>query len=733
MLHQRSDLAGLGFRQSAWRFLQDPKRYRETWHRLDADRQPLLPEATKRQMRTAEKILDRFRKQFGVLLSDDVGLGKTLVAVLIAGVFAGKGKRVRILAPNEYMRRKWEGDAKDHFAVLSTCKHLNIDPNAVKSGAVEKLHAGRVQVATHGRASKQKHLACDLLIVDEAHRARGEHTMFRKELKRQRKKYGRVLFLTATPFSIRADDLVSWLRFVGAPEEDRRKVRSFARLLTKFWSEGKERVPTRWLRDWRRVFPERHKAAIEALRRWVIRHSVENLPNEKEYFGEQENWEIRCPPADKKTLEVLLRSDRMLRLAHREGVAGKCQTNDPRFHVGWHLLRDESRKVSEALQSNEGGLEVPPHRQAAITHNISGIHARLDEIGEHPKVAAVADEIARVVEDGEKVLVFCYYHATAVEIGLALHNRLPSLPQAERDVRALWWCAWREVLVKLFADKHIVDDWEKPLNIFADWLSSPDICAKITSWIGCIPNDVESLADAIKKARVPKHPDQTVADAGKRLFAALGPAGSRSTQALLRYAADSSNRGHTFPAQQRSGKGRRAAESRMGGLPRTRVLALISRGETIGQRTSVALPFLWQRQLDTPMAIFNSPFGPDVLVATDRLSEGVDLHRYCRHVVHYELSPSPIRVVQRNGRLRRLGSWAWVTRQPIRVAYPQFRGTRDERLVAIMQGRLKCFDMLLGGAGGDVDTALDEDEQWKHEMLEEIREELKVNASLAVR
>ena len=118
------------------------------------------------------------------------------------------------------------------------------------------------------------------------------------------------------------------------------------------------------------------------------------------------------------------------------------------------------------------------------------------------------------------------------------------------------------------------------------------------------------------------------------------------------------------------------------------------------------------------MAIFNSPFGPDVLIVTDKLSEGVDLHRYCRHIVHYELSPSPIRIVQRNGRVRRLGSWASTTNRPIRIAYPAFGETRDHRLVEIMKGRLKRFDLLLGGTGSKIEgNVLDEDERWKYEIL----------------
>jgi len=114
---------------------------------------------------------------------------------------------------------------------------------------------------------------------------------------------------------------------------------------------------------------------------------------------------------------------------------------------------------------------------------------------------------------------------------------------------------------------------------------------------------------------------------------------------------------------------------------------------------------LYTREPDIVLALFNSPFGPDVLVTTDRLSEGVDLHRCCRHLIHYELDPSPVRTLQRNGRIRRVGGWASLVGKPIEYAYPSFRGTRDARAVEVMTERLKCFDLLLGGVPTvDVET-----------------------------
>ena len=106
---------------------------------------------------------------------------------------------------------------------------------------------------------------------------------------------------------------------------------------------------------------------------------------------------------------------------------------------------------------------------------------------------------------------------------------------------------------------------------------------------------------------------------------------------------------------------------------------------------------LYTGEPDIVLALFNSPFGPDVLVTTDHLSEGVDLHRCCRYLVHYELDPSPVRTLQRNGRVRRVGSWASLTGKPICYAYPTFGGTRDEKAVAIMKQRIDAFGLLLGG------------------------------------
>ena len=51
---------------------------------------------------------------------------------------------------------------------------------------------------------------------------------------------------------------------------------------------------------------------------------------------------------------------------------------------------------------------------------------------------------------------------------------------------------------------------------------------------------------------------------------------------------------------------------------------------------------------------FREKASPRIVVATDRLSESVDLHQRCRNLVHFELPWSPLRILQRVGRVWRI-------------------------------------------------------------------------------
>jgi superfamily II DNA or RNA helicase len=95
------------------------------------------------------------------------------------------------------------------------------------------------------------------------------------------------------------------------------------------------------------------------------------------------------------------------------------------------------------------------------------------------------------------------------------------------------------------------------------------------------------------------------------------------------------------------------------------------------------------------MRAFNTPFFPDILVCSEVMGEGVDLQRFCRHVIHHDLAWNPSTIEQRTGRIDRLGCMA-EGRQPIMVYLPYLAGTADERQYRVMTDREKWFRVVMG-------------------------------------
>jgi hypothetical protein len=96
------------------------------------------------------------------------------------------------------------------------------------------------------------------------------------------------------------------------------------------------------------------------------------------------------------------------------------------------------------------------------------------------------------------------------------------------------------------------------------------------------------------------------------------------------------------------------------------------------------------------LAAFNTPFFPEVLIASSVMAEGVDLHLCCRHVIHHDLDWNPSVIEQRTGRLDRLGSKAEVVNLPIKVDEPYIEGAQDERQFRVMKDRERWFNVVMG-------------------------------------
>jgi superfamily II DNA/RNA helicase len=96
------------------------------------------------------------------------------------------------------------------------------------------------------------------------------------------------------------------------------------------------------------------------------------------------------------------------------------------------------------------------------------------------------------------------------------------------------------------------------------------------------------------------------------------------------------------------------------------------------------------------MRTFNSPFFPEVLVASNVMAEGVDLHRFCRYVIHHDLCWNPSTLEQRTGRVDRIGAKVEQCGQPIRVYVPYIAETQDEKMYRVVMDREKWFSVIMG-------------------------------------
>jgi ERCC4-related helicase len=600
-------------------------------------------------MRTAHAILEKLKTQKGMLLADDVGTGKTTVAAWVILAFAKSGKTISVLAPNRSMRRRWQEEIEWLLIAYAALE----SPRSQVQKTVKEL-TKRIRFRTHFIVTNTD-LQRDLLVIDEAHRAKNEHTQFARRIKKVAD-HTRLLVLTATPFSLSIEELNSLLKRIGAPAETLLACKALARQLEKLWSGSG--IGQR--EEFANELVHRLKEARKAIRGVVFRTSVEELSTrEKQLYGEKEPWAIAVDAAEPEHLQLLAEMDRL-------GQVGKLRHhhNDPRFHQGWAYI--------EQVLANKRPLESD--RDVFTLHQKTA-RQLLGELGQHPKLAAVSKAIGQVVAHGEKVVVFCDHHATAAEVAVRLakhlgtHRRVPGIKR-QKLARVLHHLLNEQATIAEVLEL----DWhaEAGLDNYCDWLASPGLAAQLS---------VRGITlERLERSSRSKEPALFLAEAS-HLFLRLIERQSYSTRAqLLRY------------------------PKHLPGRTCSRVVALCNPPQIIAAK---ALGGIFQTgEPDTTMALFNSTFGPEVLVTTDRLSEGVDLHRHCRHLVHYELDPSPLRVIQREGRVRRIDSWSCRTGKPVQVAWPALKGTRDERLVEIVANRLQQFDMLLGGVNQQINGDL---------------------------
>jgi hypothetical protein len=114
-----------------------------------------------------------------------------------------------------------------------------------------------------------------------------------------------------------------------------------------------------------------------------------------------------------------------------------------------------------------------------------------------------------------------------------------------------------------------------------------------------------------------------------------------------------------------------------------------------------------------PIEKFNLPSAPLVLIASPKGQEGIDLHRYCRRVVLYDLTWNPAHMEQRIGRVHRLGG-AHSAKKKVEVVYCYQEGTYEALMAKRVQDRCRMLRVLLGaGQWLDQDEEIEDVERYR--------------------
>lgn len=146
--------------------------------------------------------------QQGVLLADEVGLGKTIEAALVlCQYWAERRRRLLVICPAS-LRKQWAQELWDKFALRAT---------VLDAVSLRKLRAGTALSTLEGLAGTQvvivsyqfaarfelemRAIAWDLVVIDEAHKLRNAHRANNRTGQTLRRTFDgrRKLLLTATP------------------------------------------------------------------------------------------------------------------------------------------------------------------------------------------------------------------------------------------------------------------------------------------------------------------------------------------------------------------------------------------------------------------------------------------------------------------------------------------------------------------------------------------------------
>ena len=465
---------------------------------------------------------------------------------------------------------------------------------------------------------------------------------------------------------------------------------------------------------------EKMKAAESLLKPWVIRHlKLRYLPKPKEHVPRRQKYSGRAIMEkapnilddrgiylNENTLLPFLLAARVTacnpekRPIFAEGLASSYRAFlDTRKVAGKHEDSDRPTDADDEVLQDSEVDDISNWYLEKLHQILTAGKGNLD--ADHPKISATVNKVVEAWEQREKVLVFCHYRETGRVLRQCITEKIKEkireMASARLDIRLDDVDDKLEKVGKQFFDEDssirracdslsvdLLSQYESLQNekdvitdIIRRYLRTPSFLVRYFP-LGRQGISEDALLTACEKCDESSMSLRRLLDNFLMFLNNQDEGARKKIIAVLYKIQTGSHVGKDVLLSFEDEELQEESSVRL--IPNVRLVNGISKRET-RQRLMLA---------------FNTPFYPEILVASSVLAEGVDLQTNCRYIIHHDLCWNPSTLEQRTGRIDRVGAKAELCGSSIQVYLPYISETQDEKMYRVVMDRERWFNVVMG-------------------------------------
>jgi len=576
-------------------------------------------------------------KHNGVIIADVVGLGKSIIASAIA---QDAGLETKIICP-PHLKDQWEDYRYD----------FNLKAKVYSSGIIER-------VVEEERSETENSEDQKLIIVDEAHRFRNEDSKSYRYL-HELCQGNKVILMTATPFNNRPQDIFSMIKLFQVPAkstlqtvdslslEFKNLVKRYKKL-NRDQREGK--IKETELKNQIEEIAEKIRLMVEPLVIRRTRIDLEKIPKYKEDLEKQDvNLNTPEPP---RLVEYDLGDLKSLYEDTLENIVPEIDEEEGYRATRYMPLAYVKEEYEEKVQDEFGEDGV----QAIAQKNVASFMKRLLVRRFESSIPAFFSTLNSLIDSAENILDWYNYQG---KVPIFKKGDIPDLSKEVVD-------SWDEEEAKEYfedvnPEEEYADEVEKGMlfldteylneGFIDDHKSDLKILKKIKrEWDKDLPDPKFSEFKSRLREHLQENPDRKII-----VFSEF----SDTVEYLHERLEDDFD-----------------------------VMKYSSDYDTKANKRRI------KKNFDAGLNKSDQKDAYDILVATDAISEGFNLHR-AGIVYNYDIPYNPTKVIQRIGRINRVSEKVFDKLYTFNF-FPSEIGESEIRTKAISSLKMQMIHNLLG-------------------------------------